>query len=520
MSSGFFDFHAKVVRGQRGRSTPEPPAVPAGAASANGVPAGPNGQAPQAMSVSELAAKVAGVIRTGFPGPVWVKGEVSGYRGPAASGHHYFRLKDERACIDCVVWAGESARIKFKWADGMEVLACGSVATFAGKSTYQLKVSDLLPVGQGALELAFRQLKDRLEREGLFDPERKRPIPPYPRRIALVTSRGAAGLADMLKVLRRYSWLKLMLYHVPVQGDAAHPAIAAALTAINRHAAKLGGVEVILLGRGGGSMEDLWAFNEEVVARAVADSKIPVVTGIGHEVDVSIADLAADHHAHTPTEAAQVVTQHWRLAADFVTYAGDRLTSQTVRLVEAARSELASIRRHEAFRRPADLIVRTRQQALDDLHKSLQLARQRRFDALRRRLDSLDCRLQVHRPTAMLAAFRERVDCLDRRMAERHPRHAVARLGDRLTTIRARLHAAARAGVAGRLTRLDALTRELDVVGPLQVLRRGYSITMRQRDRQIIKSVKEIKPGDRMLTRFADGEHEWTAGDGQMPLFS
>jgi exodeoxyribonuclease VII large subunit len=505
MSTGFFDFHSRAMRGQRGQAAaPTPDAA---------------GNAPAALTVSELAAKVSGAVRAGLPSPVWVKGEVSGYRGPHASGHHYFTLKDAQNQINCVVWAGEARNIRFKWSDGMEVLAYGSVATYPARSQYQLKVMQLQPVGQGALELAFRQLKERLEREGLFSPDRKQPLPLFPRRIAIVTSRGAAGFADMLKVLRRFPWLKLMLFHVPVQGPTAHPAIAAALASLNRNADHLGGIDAILLGRGGGSMEDLWAFNEEVVARAVAASRIPVVTGIGHEVDVSIADLVADVHAHTPTEAARVVTQHWLKAAEFLLAAHARLQTDVRRVHRRAADVVAALRRHELFRRPMDVIVRSRQQQVDDLNRELQIALRRRLAQRARRLGELEARLARHSPTARLADMRRRLDRLATRLAERHPRGVIRLHRARLAEIEHRLGSAARQAIETRAAALDALTRQLDAVGPLQVLRRGYSITLRLADRAIIRNAADIRPGDRMLTRFAEGEIEWTAGDGQMRLF-
>jgi len=516
VASGFFDFHSRVVRGQRGQQSAPSPASPS-AAGALGA-AGAAGQ-PQALSVSELATRIAGTLRSGFPAAVWVKGEVSGYRGASASGHHYFRLKDARSCVDVVVWASEADRIRFRWADGMEVLVCGTVGTFPGKSTYQLKAIEMLPVGQGRLELAFRQLKERLEREGLFASDRKKAIPSYPRRVALVTSREAAGLADVLKVFRAFPWLKLMLFHVPVQGPAAHPAIAAALQAINRHAGRLGGVDVVLLGRGGGSLEDLWAFNEEAVARAVADSGIPVVTGIGHEVDVSIADLAADYHAHTPTEAARVITHHWRHASKVLADASGQLRLRMVERLRSARQQVSAYAGHELFRTPNDEIVLSRHQRLDDLQKTTQLAVRRRIDQLRRQLDSADRRLQAHRPAALFAGMRQRLDALATRLAERHPRHRIQRHSERIVEIERRLGIGLSQSFAFRRGPLDALTRQLDAVGPLQVLRRGYSITMRKSDRAIIRNASEIRAGDRMITRFADSQYEWTAGDGQMSLF-
>src|SRR6267142_1676243 len=276
-------------------------------------PAEPSGKKTAALTVSQLTAQIERSIKKTFPSILEVQGEVSNLRY-AQSGHLYFSLKDPHNCIDCVMWASDAEGLKFEPEDGMELLVGGRVGIYGPKSTYQIQVARLTPVGQGALELAFRQLCEKLTKEGLFEAKRKKPLPAYPMRIALVTSKEGAAVADMLKVLRRFSWLKLMVYHVPVQGDGAAERIALAIGEINRHAAKVGGVDVILLGRGGGSLEDLWPFNSEMVARAIVASKIPIVTGIGHEVDVSISDLAADYHAHTPTEAAQVATAHWRTA--------------------------------------------------------------------------------------------------------------------------------------------------------------------------------------------------------------
>jgi exodeoxyribonuclease VII large subunit len=506
MASGFFDFHQRIVSQKRAGPATQPPA--------------PGSDSPPALTITELTAKINGIFRAGFATPVWVRGEITGYRGAHSSGHYYYSLKDAQNCLNCVCFASDARGIRFEPSNGMEVLAYGTVVPYGAKSQYQLKVTRLLPVGQGALELAFRQLKERLQKEGLFTAERKKPLPMFPRRIALVTSRAAAGFADMLKVLRRISWLKLMLFHVPVQGDAAHPAIAAALASIKRHAvAKKGGVDVILLGRGGGSAEDLWAFNEEVVARAVFASAIPIITGIGHEVDVSIADLVADYHAHTPTEAAQVLTHHWRTGKALVEQADMQLAVRVRRMLKRATETLLSLRRHEAFRKPVDAIVRTRQQRVDDHHKGLKLAMHLRLQAARERIAQLDYRLQIHRPTALLAGLRTRIDTAAARLVERHPRHLLRQKSDQLAELIRRLRTAIRANLSAKSIKLDALTRELDAIGPLQVLKRGYSITMRRRDRQIIKSVKEIQPGDRLVTRFSDGEQEWTAGDGQMKLF-
>ena len=218
--------------------------------------------------------------------------------------------------------------------------------------------------------MAFKQLRARLDREGLFLPERKKPLPDFPTRIIIVTGTQTAALQDVLKVLRRFPWLKLFVYHVPVQGDGAGERIAQALAHVNRTIGSIGGADLVLLARGGGSLEDLWAFNEEGVGRAIAASRLPVVTGIGHEVDTSIADLVADYFAHTPTEAAQVVTRNWRTAPQVIESAGLRLARELRNLMAHARGHLAAVERHEAFRRPLDR-VRSLQQHLDHQDRTL-----------------------------------------------------------------------------------------------------------------------------------------------------
>ena len=230
--AGFFDFQARM----KGES-----AKPSAAG--------------EAITVTQLTARIGGAIKAGLPGSVLVKGEISNYKAHQASGHSYFTLKDAGASINCVMWRSDAARLKFQPSDGMELLATGSVAVYPQQGKYQLYVTALHPLGLGALELAFQQLKAKLEAEGLFDAERKKPLPAYPLRIALVTSQSTAALQDMLKVLRRYSWLRLFLYHVPVQGDGAAEKIAAAIDHLNACRKQLS-VDVILLARGGGSSMD------------------------------------------------------------------------------------------------------------------------------------------------------------------------------------------------------------------------------------------------------------------------
>ncbi|MCC6424577.1 MAG: exodeoxyribonuclease VII large subunit [Phycisphaerales bacterium] len=479
MSGNFFDFHAKVNRPiRRPAKTPAPT---------------PPGDAPAPLTITQLTHQIELAIKTQLPERLWIKGELSNYKAHESSGISYFTLKDTANCIDCVMFRREAARLKFTPQPGMELLADGRVSVYGQRGKYQFYANSLQPLGQGALELAFQQLRKKLQEEGLFSPERKRPLPDYPLRVAILTSRATAALQDMLKVLRRYRWLKLMIYHVPVQGDGAGEKIAQALDHLNHHHAQVGGVDVILLGRGGGSLEDLWAFNEEVVARAVALSQIPIISGIGHEVDVSIADLVADYHAHTPTEAARVVARHWESAPKDVSMLQTRLRTGLRRLIQQQQQWLGGIQRHEIFRRPTARLDQLRL-SVDDRQRSLSAAMTQRLNQGRWRLRELGLKLDRCRPQSIIVRQRQNIDALSHRMTR-----AWGSAHDRRTAL---------------LHRLDRL---LNAVGPQQVLSRGYTITMTKKDRALVRSTTQLKPGDRLLTRFADGQIESTVEDSTQP---
>ena len=260
---------------------------------------------PDILTVSQLTRQIKDAVEGNFP-LVWVQGEVTNSTR-AGSGHIYLTLKDDAAQIRAVVWRNTAARLRFDLCDGLEVVAAGPVEVYEARGTYQLIVEQLLPQGVGALELAFRQLCEKLSVEGLFAPERKRKLPRFPRRIALVTSPTGAAVRDMLQVItRRWPAADIVIVPVAVQGEGAAAQIAAALGSVHR----LAGVEVVITGRGGGSLEDLWAFNEEIVARAIYNCRVPVVSAVGHEIDVTVADLVADVRALTPSEAGELVVPH------------------------------------------------------------------------------------------------------------------------------------------------------------------------------------------------------------------
>ncbi len=482
----FFEFHQKVrARGGKGGGKPRS-AAEGGAASRLGEP----------LSVSQLTELIQQALDDRLPTTVLLKGEVSNYKHHGGSGHLYFTLKDSQTCIDCVMFRGDAQRLRFTPKDGMEMLATGRVGIYGQRGRYQLYVSRLEPLGQGALELAFRQMCEKLQRQGLFGAERKKPIPAYPQRIVLLTSAQTAALQDMLKVLRRFGWLHLLVHHVPVQGDGSAEKIAAAIEDLNRWRAGLGGIDVILLARGGGSLEDLWEFNEEVLARAIADSQTPIVTGIGHEIDVSVADLVADYHAHTPTEAAQVITAQWRIARDSVDALGIRMRRETRRLLQQCAEQIRSIRRHEAFRRPMDRINRLRE-LLDDRQRAMAAALQR--DAQGRR--------------AELAAWAARLDRCGPQHAVELNRERVAHLRRELVRSMEELHRRWRQTA-------EAMAGQLQALSPQAVLRRGYSITTLKKGGALVRRADQVKPGDRLVTQVADGLIESTADDQrQLRLF-
>jgi exodeoxyribonuclease VII large subunit len=455
-------------------------------------PADPASPGAKPLTVSQLTARIEKALKSNLPASVVVQGEVSNFKLHGGSGHAYFTLKDATACIDCVMFRGEAANLKFTPTDGLELIATGRIGIYAQKGRYQFYATSLQPLGQGALELARQQIQAKLQAEGLFAPDRKHPIPAYPERLVLITSSQTAALQDMLKVLRRFPFLHVQVYHVPVQGDGSAEKIAAALHHVNA----LASIDLILLSRGGGSLEDLWEFNEELLARAIATSRIPIITGIGHEIDVSIADLAADHHAHTPTEAAQVATRYWRTAQTTLDASSQRLAREMQSHLHHARQRLLHLERHELFRRPLDRVNQLRQ-LIDDRQRTLTQA-----------------------AAARLRRARDRITRLESRLRERHPRHRTALESQRLTALATRLNRAATQTIQTHSRQIDLLATRLNGLNPQEVLKRGYSLTTHKKTGQIIRDPATVKPGDTLLTRLANGQIESTVQDArQLKLF-
>ncbi|MFZ0211926.1 MAG: exodeoxyribonuclease VII large subunit, partial [Candidatus Acidiferrales bacterium] len=315
--------------------------------------------------VSELTLRVRDMLEGEFP-DIWVEGEVSNFHS-AQSGHLYFTLKDEKAQVRCVCFRDQVRGLKFRPEDGLKITVRGSVSVYEPRGEYQIYVSHIEPVGLGALQLAFDQLKRQLQAEGLFDESRKKALPALPRRIGIVSSPTGAAIRDIVRVLRRrFPNLHVLLYPVKVQGEDAADEIVRAIRYFNRAAL----VDVMIVARGGGSLEDLWAFNEEAVARAIAASEIPIITGIGHETDTTIADFVADVRAPTPSAAAEIVV---RTRAEFEKHIAEcarQLAQQMRYMLSEKRHRLRDLATHRAFRRPEDLLRRNHQR-LDESSAAL-----------------------------------------------------------------------------------------------------------------------------------------------------
>jgi exodeoxyribonuclease VII large subunit len=351
---------------------------------------------PRVLTVSELTRQVKELVEANWP-TAWVVGEISNCTR-AGSGHVYFTLKDDSAQLRAVMWRSRASRVKFDLHDGLEVVASGAIEVYEARGTYQLIVEQLIPQGVGALELAFRQLQEKLSAAGLFDPERKRPLPSFPRRIALITSPSSAAVRDMLQVItRRWQTADIVILPVAVQGDGAAEQIAAALRMVH----EIPGVDVVIAGRGGGSLEDLWAFNEEVVARAIFDCRVPVISAVGHEIDVTIADLVADRRALTPSEAAELVVPNRVEVIDHLRQQRSRLGSLLRSQAQRARLELEAISSRRVFEHPLerihDLTAR-----VDETAARLRRAVVRRVETKRRSISEAAARLHGVSPLNVL----------------------------------------------------------------------------------------------------------------------
>lgn len=429
----------------------------------------------QIFTVTRLNSAVRMILEQDL-GLVWLTGELSNLAMPS-SGHWYFSLKDISAQVRCAMFKGNNRRVPFRPQDGMQVLVQARVSLYEPRGDYQLIIESMQPAGDGMLALRFEELKRRLGAEGLFDEGRKRPLPREPRAVGLVTSATGAALHDMLTVLgRRAPDLPVFIYPTQVQGSAAIGQIVAAITLANRRAE----VDVLIVGRGGGSLEDLWCFNEEAVARAIAHSAIPVVSAVGHEVDVTISDFAADLRAPTPSAAAELVAPDRSARAQRLVHLKQRLVQAISRRQTAARHGFALLQKRLNHQDPKRRLEQ-QSQRLDELSGRLQQLLNLRLHQGERRLANLELRLQARSPEKLLAAGKRR--------------HQLAQ--ERLHTLMNK-----RQDLAAH--RLAMLSARLDGISPLATLGRGYSIT-RTPSGEVISRAAQVSPGQQLVTTLAEG---------------
>ena len=426
-------------------------------------------------SVAELTSRISGVLSTQFSN-LWVEGEVSNYR-PAQSGHLYFTLKDARAQVKCVCFRAQAMRLKFRPEDGLKLIVRGSIGVYEPRGEYQIYVEHIEPSGVGALQVAFEQLKRRLEAEGLFDDARKKPLPMMPQRIGVVTSPTGAAVRDIIRILRRrFPNLHLIVYPVRVQGSGAAEEIVAALNFLNR----IKMVDVILLARGGGSIEDLWPFNEESVARAIAASTIPIVSGVGHETDFTIADFVADVRASTPSAAAEIVVKSRQEFQRHLQELEHKVSQRMRYVLLEYRHHLKELTTHMGFRRLEDLLRRHRQQT-DELTLRMGVALQGRIERLRRRYTIAATRISSF-------DLRARIRTFGLRLVQRS-----TELGVRMERL-----------LVGKIQRLERLQLQLDERSPLRVLQRGYAICT-DAEGNVVSAVNQVAMGSQINVQLARG---------------
>ncbi|HEX7058214.1 MAG TPA: exodeoxyribonuclease VII large subunit [Bacilli bacterium] len=408
---------------------------------------------------------------------VWVRGEISNFTHHN-SGHMYFTLKDEDSRVKCVMFATHNQRLGFIPKNGGNVLARGSISVYERDGQYQFYVTHMQPDGIGNLYLAYEQLKQRLEAEGLFAPERKRPLPRFPRAVGVITSPTGAAVRDIITTLqRRYPAVPILLFPVHVQGELAPPSIVKAIEEMNR----LGEVDVLIIGRGGGSIEELWAFNEESVARGIAASRIPVISAVGHETDFTIADFVADVRAATPTAAAELaVPQHVELRERLHRLKYE-LRQNLSALLSRKRDELERLRRAPQLMNPMRQLLQPKE-----------------------RLDRATEQL-IYKIRGKMFTARRQMDAWERRISRQHPGERLSLAREKVAARKKELPRLMKQLCAEKRTRTSALIRQLDALSPLKVMDRGYSLVYANDGRTLVKSINGVAPGDIVSVRLADG---------------
>ncbi|CAG7612371.1 Exodeoxyribonuclease 7 large subunit [Paenibacillus solanacearum] len=417
---------------------------------------------------------------------VWVRGEISNFTHHS-SGHMYFTLKDADSRLKSIMFASYNQRIGFIPREGSKVLACGNISVYERDGQYQFYVTQMQPDGIGSLYLAFEQLKKKLEGEGLFAADRKKPIPRFPRAIGVITSPTGAAVRDIIITLqRRYPSVPVLLYPVLVQGAQAAPSIVKAIEEMNAR----GEVDVLIVGRGGGSLEELWAFNEEAVARAIYRSAIPVISAVGHETDFTIADFVADLRAATPTAAAELAVPHHLELKQQLSFLQQQLYAGLSKQLAAGKERLKRLQRSPYLTNP---------------RRQLLMQQTERLDRMREQLS--------YKMRSRLTKSQERLMRSERRIAGFNPKEQIVYSRKRLEAASRGLELSAGTIVKRKKQELVSAIRQLDALSPLKIMQRGYGLVYDEKEKHLIKSLKQVQIGDIVKLRMVDGRidcHVWS----------
>jgi exodeoxyribonuclease VII large subunit len=430
---------------------------------------------PQILTVSQLTRRVKELLETQVS-YIWVSGEISNWRVSPA-GHAYFTLKDKECQVDAVMFRGKLMKLKFGPENGLEVVTFGLITVYERRGNYQIICDEMHPKGVGALQLAFEKLKKQLEEEGLFDPEHKKPLPLLPRRIGIVTSPTGAAIRDILNVInRRFANVHILLHPARVQGEEAAEEIVEGIRALEEI-----GVDVMIVGRGGGSLEDLWPFNEEIVVRAIYAAKTPIISAVGHEIDFTLSDFVADMRAPTPSAAAELVVREQEALLENVRQMRRSLGKGLRSRLERVRNRLNLARSSYVFRRPEEL-VRQRRQLVDELR-------------MRMENEVID-RTRVSR---------RRVDHAARSLVLLSPMNRVRRARDDFRGLYRRLGQSGAGAVQRARNRMLPLVAQLDALSPLAVLSRGYALVRKVPGHEIVRDARQLARGDQVEIRLGKG---------------
>lgn len=437
-------------------------------------------------SIKEITNYIKGIIASNqLLSNVWVRGEISNFTHHS-SGHMYFTLKDESSRLSSIMFAGNNRFIKFIPKNGMKVIARGYVTVFERDGQYQLYIQEMQPDGIGQLYLAYEQLKQKLEQEGLFDQKNKKKLPSYPKTIGIVTSSTGAAIRDIITTIkRRYPIANLLIYPVQVQGVNAAKTIAYAIDQMN----KVEAVDLLIVGRGGGSIEELWAFNEEIVARSISNSVLPIISAVGHETDFTIADFVADLRAATPTAAAEIAVPQIGEVQTSIEYLKYRLEKQIAKQADSGRNNLNKMLKSVVFKRPKHQLLENTQH-LNRLEEKLRFALTKNQILHKEKLNTMYQQLLQQRPHDKIAIKKQVVNSLTKQLVSEI---------SKITNINQQ--------------QVDLKIGKLDALSPLKVMQRGYALPYDEKQKRLIRSVKEVQLGDILKLKLTDGTldcHIWS----------